>query len=103
MGLFPRSSHAENANLPEGNANAEIQVAPDREKEAGVYDDTPVRFLSPRSAAMGVLVSMGGFIFGYDTGMASIGSTLHDGMRLMDVYRADLGLPCHERLPSTLR
>lgn len=69
MGIFPRSKHAENANLPEGNANAEIQVSPDREKEAGVYDDTPVRFLTAWSLAMGVLVSMGGFIFGYDTGM----------------------------------
>ena len=96
MGLFPRSSHAENANLPEGNANAEIQVPPDREKEAGVYDDTPVRFLSPRSFAMGVLVSMGGFIFGYDTGMASTSSTLHDDMRLTEDYRADIGVPCHE-------
>ena len=72
MGLFSRSSHAENANLPEGNADAEIQVPPDREKETGLYNDTPVRFLTPRSLAMGVLVSMGGFIFGYDTGMASV-------------------------------
>ena len=103
MGLFPRSSHAENANLPEGNANAEIQVLPDREKEAGVYNDTPVRFLSPRSLAMGVLVSMGGFIFGYDTGTVSFCSTLHDDMRLMEEYRADLGVPCHEGLPSTIR
>lgn len=72
MGLFPRSSHADNVNLPEGNANAEIQVPPDREKEAGVYNDAPVKFLTPRSLAMGVLVSMGGFIFGYDTGMAPV-------------------------------
>lgn len=69
MGFFPRSKHAENANLPESNANAEIQVSPDREKAAGVYEDTPVRFLTAWSLAMGVLVSMGGFIFGYDTGM----------------------------------
>lgn len=103
MGLFPRSSHAENANLPEGNANAEIQVPPDRQKDAGVYDDTPVSFLSPRSLAMGVLVSMGGFIFGYDTGTAFICSTLHDDMRLTEDYRADLGLPCNEGLPSAIR
>lgn len=69
MGLFSRSEHTENADLPEGNANAGIQVSPDRDKEAGVYDDSPVKFLSMRSFAMGVLVSMGGFIFGYDTGM----------------------------------
>ena len=103
MGLFPRSSHAEKVNLPEGNANAEVQVPPDREKEAGVYDDTPVRFLSPRSLAMGVLVSMGGFIFGYDTGMASISSTLYDDTGLTEDYRADLGVPCYEGLPSAIR
>ena len=73
MGLFPRSSHAEKANLPEGNANAEIQVPPDREKESGIYNDTPVKFLTLPSLAMGVLVSMGGFIFGYDTGMSVSG------------------------------
>lgn len=69
MGLFSRSKHTENADLPEDNGNAGIQVSPDREKEAGVYDDSPVKFLSMRSFAMGILVSMGGFIFGYDTGM----------------------------------
>ena len=70
MGLFPRSKHRENANgaLPEGNLSAEIQVPLDREKEAGLHDDTPVRFLTGWSLSMGVLVSMGGFIFGYDTG-----------------------------------
>lgn len=71
MGLFLPSKHTENADLPEDNdrnANAGIQLSPDREKEAGVYDDSPVKFLSMPSLAMGVLVSMGGFIFGYDTG-----------------------------------
>jgi hypothetical protein len=70
MGLFPRSKRRDNANgnLPEGNSNAEVQVSPDPEKEAGLYDDTPVRFLTGWTLSMGVLVSMGGFIFGYDTG-----------------------------------
>lgn len=75
MGLFPRSKHRENANgaLPEGNANAEIHIPLDRENKAGLHDDTPVRFLTGWSLtgwslSMGVLVSMGGFIFGYDTG-----------------------------------
>lgn len=70
MGIFSRSEHTENTELPEGNANAGIQLSPDRDKEAGVYDDSPVQFLSPRTFAMGILVSMGGFIFGYDTGMS---------------------------------
>ena len=68
MGLFSRSKHTENTDLLEDNANGGTQVSPDRDKEAGGYDDSPVKFLSMRSLAMGVLVSMGGFIFGYDTG-----------------------------------
>lgn len=70
MGLLSRSKNTKSANgtLPEGNVNAAIQVSPDREKEAGLYDDTPVKFLTGWSLAMGLLVSMGGFIFGYDTG-----------------------------------
>ena len=68
MGLLSRIKHAEKAELAESNADADTQVSPDPEKEAGRYDDSPVRFLSVPSLAMGVLVSMGGFIFGYDTG-----------------------------------
>lgn len=71
MGLLSRSKHTENADSLEGNGNAGIQVSPDPEKEAAVYDDSPVKFLSMRSFAMGILVSMGGFIFGYDTGQIS--------------------------------
>ena len=72
MKLFTPLKHMENADLPEDinnrNASAGIRLSSDREKEAGVYDDSPVKFLSMPSMAMGVLVSMGGFIFGYDTG-----------------------------------
>jgi MFS transporter, SP family, sugar:H+ symporter len=35
------------------------------------YDRTPVRFFRFRIIAMGVIVSMGGLIFGYDTGQIS--------------------------------
>ena len=70
MGLFPRTKHTETAPLPEENADPGSKLSQDREKETGVYeyDDSPVKFLSMPSLAMGVLVSMGGFIFGYDTG-----------------------------------
>lgn len=71
MGLFSQSKHTENADVPEDTANADIQTSPDRGKEVGAYDDSPVKFLSLRSFAMGILVSMGGFIFGYDTGMSA--------------------------------
>jgi SP family sugar:H+ symporter-like MFS transporter len=39
--------------------------------QAGRYDDTPVPRLTIHSFIMGVFVSMGGFIFGYDTGQIS--------------------------------
>lgn len=71
MGLLSRSKRTPNSDLPEGNASASLQAPPDPEKFSGAYDDSPVKFLTGRSLAMGVLVSMGGFIFGYDTGNRS--------------------------------
>ncbi|KAH8802770.1 sugar porter family MFS transporter [Xylogone sp. PMI_703] len=41
------------------------------EKRAGSYDETPIPRLTVHSFLMGVFVSMGGFIFGYDTGQIS--------------------------------
>ena len=37
----------------------------------GSYDDSPIPRLTIHSFIMGVFVSMGGFIFGYDTGQVS--------------------------------
>ena len=68
MGLFQRSKHAEHNNAPDGRMATDQQVPSDSEKDLGAYDDSPVQFLTIRSLLMGVLVSMGGFIFGYDTG-----------------------------------
>ena len=39
----------------------------DAEKNAGEYDDPPIKFITFRVIMMGVLVSMGGLIFGFDT------------------------------------
>lgn len=39
------------------------------EKNTGVIDDSPVKYLTWRSFMLGIVVSMGGFIFGYSTGM----------------------------------
>lgn len=44
--------------------------APEIQKHEG-YDDTPLPRLTWASFSMGVLVSMGGFVFGYDTGQIS--------------------------------
>jgi MFS transporter, SP family, sugar:H+ symporter len=46
-------------------------TAGDLEKEAGrPLDDGPVRWMTLRVFIMAVIVSIGGFIFGYDTGIA---------------------------------
>lgn len=39
------------------------------EKNNGIIDDSPVKYLTWRSFMLGIVVSMGGFIFGYSTGM----------------------------------
>lgn len=41
------------------------------EQDGGVYDNSPLPRVTWASFTMGVLVSMGGFIFGYDTGQIS--------------------------------
>lgn len=38
------------------------------EKDTGIIDDSPVKYLTWRSFMLGICVSMGGFIFGYSTG-----------------------------------
>lgn len=43
----------------------------EHEKGPGDVVDTPVPLLTWRSFIMGVFVSMGGFLFGYDTGQIS--------------------------------
>lgn len=43
----------------------------EKKKYVGPYDDSPVPRLTIHSFIMGVFVSMGGFIFGYDTGQIS--------------------------------
>ena len=68
MGLLSRPKHIESTGILEGNGTTGQLGPADSEKEAGLYDDSPVKFLTVRSFLMGVLVSMGGFIFGYDTG-----------------------------------
>jgi SP family sugar:H+ symporter-like MFS transporter len=42
-----------------------------KQKHVGSYDDSPIPRVTIHSFIMGVFVSMGGFIFGYDTGQIS--------------------------------
>ncbi|KAL2815658.1 general substrate transporter [Aspergillus granulosus] len=48
------------------------------EKDNGLVDDSPVKYLTWRSFVLGVVVSMGGFIFGYSTGQISGFTTMND-------------------------
>jgi SP family sugar:H+ symporter-like MFS transporter len=56
-------------------ANAEVPresvSTTDREKGNKDIVDTPIPLFTLRSFIMGVFVSMGGFLFGYDTGQIS--------------------------------
>ncbi|KAL4797014.1 general substrate transporter [Aspergillus venezuelensis] len=48
------------------------------EKDNGLVDDSPVKYLTWRSFILGIVVSMGGFIFGYSTGQISGFTTMSD-------------------------
>ena len=102
MGLFHQSKHAENLSLPDDNAVANSQAVQTNGKEIGGYDDTPVQFLTVRSLLMGVLVSMGGFIFGYDTGM-HLGNEMPRNEDIDSPHRTNLRIPSYARLSPALR
>lgn len=63
------------AQLPFGAGNrssSDGEVShPEKQKYVGPYDNSKVPILTIHSFIMGVFVSMGGFIFGYDTGQIS--------------------------------
>lgn len=56
---------------PESEPPRESISTVEREKGAGVVVDTPIPLFTVRSFVMGIFVSMGGFLFGYDTGQIS--------------------------------
>lgn len=49
------------------------------EKDNTMIDDSPVKYLTWRSFILGLCVSMGGFIFGYSTGMVTRHCALPQG------------------------
>ena len=59
----PRPDHSQ----PTSDSDVETNL----EKPLDAYDQAPVGFLRLRILAMAVIVSMGGLIFGYDTGQIS--------------------------------
>ncbi|PYI20573.1 general substrate transporter [Aspergillus japonicus CBS 114.51] len=55
----------------EASADRTLSTAPIQEAKEEELVDTPIPLLTWRSFLMGVFVSMGGFLFGYDTGQIS--------------------------------
>ena len=68
--LLKRRDNGASANPADGSP-VDSEAEGRLEKPAGEYDQTPVRFLRLRILAMALIVSMGGLIFGYDTGQIS--------------------------------
>lgn len=62
-----QAEHTENSSpsTPSGSASL-------KEKNGEQYDDSPVAYLTWRSFILGLIASMGGFIFGYSTGMFAV-------------------------------
>lgn len=52
-------------------ATSSGRTSEDHPEKKGSYDDAPIPYITIHSFIMGVFVSMGGFIFGYDTGQIS--------------------------------
>lgn len=66
-------------------------------RHAGPYDDSPIPRVTIHSLIMGVFVSIGGFIFGYDIGQVSgfLGAsrTLHNLCHRLTIVNRDEGIP----------
>lgn len=58
--------HQEHSDTP-----TPVRADSNLEKDNVMLDDSPVKYLTWRSFILGLCVSMGGFIFGYSTGMSS--------------------------------
>lgn len=70
------------------------------EKDNGIIDDSPVKYLTWRSFMLGIVVSMGGFIFGYSTGTFQLRTKY---LRLAsDNDRSNLRFHHHGRLQETV-
>ncbi|KAE8149108.1 general substrate transporter [Aspergillus avenaceus] len=65
--------HQEHSDTP-----TPVRADSNLEKDNGIIDDSPVKYLTWRSLILGVVVSMGGFIFGYSTGQIAGFTTMHD-------------------------
>ncbi|KAI9810284.1 MAG: hexose transporter hxt1 [Pycnora praestabilis] len=90
MGFLSKFQNGKQAPLvtPEGRISDSSGVSRLHGKMHGMYDDSPLPRLTMRSFLMGILVSMGGFIFGYDTGQISGFLAMEDFLRRFGQYNA---------------
>ncbi len=85
MGLLSRFKASPSSSLTQ---EKETQVpAPDiLDRDPAEYDDTPYPLITWRVVVMGILVSMGGLIFGYDTGQISGFLEMNDFLMRFGTY-----------------
>ncbi|OJJ76408.1 hypothetical protein ASPBRDRAFT_116879 [Aspergillus brasiliensis CBS 101740] len=81
----PQADHSESSTEAPTPARSNSAV----EKDDVMLDDSPVKYLTWRSFILGVVVSMGGFIFGYSTGQISGFETMDDFLRRFGQEQAD--------------
>ncbi|OJJ46779.1 hypothetical protein ASPZODRAFT_66659 [Penicilliopsis zonata CBS 506.65] len=87
MGFLNKFKHTEQ----QEHSDAPTPVRSDStvEKDGVTLDDSPVPYLTWRSFTLGVVASMGGFIFGYSTGQISGFETMDDFLMRFGQYNAE--------------
>ncbi|KAA8650661.1 hypothetical protein EYZ11_003436 [Aspergillus tanneri] len=80
MGLANMMDRLKPQTASQANSEAPTPARTDStiEKDNITIDDTPVQYLTWRSFILGIVVSMGGFIFGYSTGQIAGFTTMDD-------------------------
>ena len=87
MDASTRSHPEDDTTSPSFNdKDAATRPSADSVMEKGAYDNSPHPFLTWRTLVMGILVSMGGLIFGYDTGQISGFLAMDDFLRRFGTF-----------------